>query len=109
MAEIVLAFSTFPVGFDVEALAADLLDRGLVACVTVLPRVRSVYKWEGATETSDEQQVLIKTTRGRVDALWTALKARHPYEVPEFVVVPVLSGNPAYLKWVGEVVGQASA
>ena len=104
MAEIVLALSTFPLGVDVEALASELLDLGVAACVTVLPHVRSVYKWDGATERSDEQQLLIKTSRERVEALWTALKARHPYEVPEFVVVPVLDGNPAYLRWVGESV-----
>ena len=107
MAEIVLALSTFPVGFDVESMAAELLDLGVAACITVLPHVRSVYKWDGATERSDEQQLLIKTTRERIEPLWIALKAWHPYEVPEFVVVPVLEGNPAYLKWVEDSVHQS--
>ena len=100
MSEVVLALSTLPEGFDAAALAGELVGLQVAACVTILPAVQSVYTWEGSLERSAEQQLLIKTTRDRLDALWQALKARHPYEVPEFVVVPVLDGNPEYLNWV---------
>ena len=49
-----------------------------------------------------EQQLLIKTTQGKVEELWQMLRARHPHQVPEFLVIPVLEGNPVYLKWIEE-------
>lgn len=100
MSEIVLALCTVPSEFDAGPLAKDLVDLGVAACVSVLPGVRSVYKWEGVVETAQEQQLVIKTTRPQVDALWTALRSRHPYDVPEFIVVPVTAGNEQYLEWV---------
>ena len=109
MRETVLALTTVPADFDTGTITTALVESGLVACVTVFPAVQSVYRWEGVTEVSAEQQLLIKTTRDRVDALWLELKARHPYEVPEFVVVPIVAGNPAYLKWVVDSVGVSQA
>lgn len=104
MSEIVVAFTTLPADFDVIALARELVGAKVAACVTVLPPVQSVYEWEGTLTVDREQQLLIKTTRGRVAELWEALRARHPYQVPEFLVIPVADGNPAYLKWIGETV-----
>ena len=49
-----------------------------------------------------ERQVVIKTARARVLALWERVREIHPYDVPEFVVVPIIDGNEAYLRWVGE-------
>ena len=105
MTEIVVAFTTLPAGFDVLALARELIAGRVAACVTVLPPVQSVYEWEGALTVDHEQQVLMKTTRARVGELWDALRMRHPYQVPEFLVLPVADGNPAYLKWIVESVG----
>jgi periplasmic divalent cation tolerance protein len=104
MGEMVVALSTVPAGFDAESLAKTLIDLGLAACVTILPGVHSVYRWEGKVESGREQQLVIKTTRDRVAALWTEMKARHPYDVPEFIVLPIVDGNPDYLQWVGESV-----
>ena len=106
MNEIVLALSTVPAEFDPVTLARELVNLGVAACVTVIPAVQSVYMWDGAIETAREQQLLIKTTRAQVDALWAALKARHPYEVPEFVVVAITGGNEHYLAWVRSAVGE---
>ena len=100
MSEIVVAFTTLPADFDVVALARELVGEKVAACVTVLPPVQSVYEWEGTLTVDHEQQLLIKTTRARIAELWDALKARHPYQVPEFLVLPVVDGNPAYLKWI---------
>ena len=61
--------------------------------------MRSVYRWKGAIETAEERQVLIKTTRRRLADLQSSLAARHPFEVPEFLVLPVADGSPAYLQW----------
>src|SRR5436190_17744645 len=104
MTEIVVALTTVPADFDAPALARAIIDARVAACVNILPAVRSVYRWQGAVEEALEQQLVIKTTRESVDALWKALKERHPYEVPEFIVLPVVDGNPAYLEWVRESV-----
>ena len=105
MREIVLALTTVPADFDVSTLARELVEAGVAACVTVLPGVRSVYKWQGVINEDVEQQLLIKTTRDRVQDAWAALQARHPYDVPEFAVLPVIDGNPNYLQWIADAVG----
>jgi periplasmic divalent cation tolerance protein len=64
--------------------------------------MESVYRWEGRIEQETERQVVIKTTRERTAELWDRVREMHPYEVPEFVVVPILDGNDAYLRWIGE-------
>jgi len=102
MREFVMAFTTLPATFDAVPLARELVEAGVAACVNVLPAMQSVYRWEGATQVDAEQQLIIKTTRDRVADLWTALRARHPYQVPEFVVIPIAEGNPEYLDWIGE-------
>jgi periplasmic divalent cation tolerance protein len=104
MHEIVLALSTVPEDFDARSLARALVEAGVAACVTVLPAGRSIYRWGGAVHDDGEQQLVMKTTRAALDALWAALKARHPYDVPEFIVVPVEGGHEPYLRWVGETV-----
>jgi periplasmic divalent cation tolerance protein len=102
MNEIVVACTTLPGDFDAIALARELVADKFAACVTVLPPVRSIYHWEGTVAVDHEQQLLIKTTREGVGRLWDALRARHPYDVPEFLVLPVLDGNPTYLQWVAD-------
>jgi periplasmic divalent cation tolerance protein len=64
--------------------------------------MQSVYRWEGHVEQESERQLIIKTTRDRTLALWDRVRELHPYEVPEFVVVPIVDGNDAYLRWIGE-------
>lgn len=97
--DFVLVLTTVPVSLDVDELARPLLEGRLAACVNVLPPMRSIYRWRGAIESADERQVLIKTVRGRLTELQASLAARHPYEVPEFVVLPVADGSAAYLQW----------
>ena len=102
MEEIVLVLTTLPEDFDAASLARDLIEGRLAACVSVLPLQRSTYRWQGAIESATEQQVMIKTISTRIGELRSTLRARHPYDLPEFLVVPVSSGDPAYLDWVRE-------
>ena len=99
---VVVVLTTLPVDFDVEALARTLLERQLVACVNVLPPMRSLYRWKGSIELAQECQVLLKTQALRVEALRAAVAELHPYEVPEFLVLSVAGGGEAYLSWVVE-------
>lgn len=106
MSEFVLALSTFPTSFDTTELAQELVGSGLAACVTIMPSVRSVYTWDGVPQVDEEQQLLFKTTTDVVDDLWETLQDRHPYDVPEFLVLPVIDGNEDYLRWVEQSVGK---
>ena len=81
-------------------LARDLVTLRLAACANVLSPVTSFYRWEGRDEQATEYPVLIKSTRERYAELESAIRARHPYSVPEIIAWPVEQGLPAYLKWV---------
>jgi len=83
-----------------EKLAAALIEQRVAACVNLLAPCRSVYRWQGAVQHDEEHPVLIKTTAERYAALETAIRAVHPYELPEIVAIPIERGLPAYLDWV---------
>src|SRR4029453_5196852 len=100
--EYVVVLTTLPGDVDGQAFGRTLVGERLPACVNLLPPLDSVYRWEGQIEQESERQVIIKTSRDRVVALWDRVRELHPYEVPEFLVLPIIDGNGAYLKWVGE-------
>ncbi|MFT4047475.1 MAG: divalent-cation tolerance protein CutA [Solimonas sp.] len=83
-----------------DALARALVEQRVAACVSVLPRLRSVYRWQGAIETADEALLLIKHPAVRFDALRAAVLAAHPYELPEVVMVGSDAVHLPYLDWV---------
>lgn len=93
-----LALSTCP-GDAAEAVASALVESGLAACVNIVPRVLSVYRWQGQLQRDDEALLLIKTAESRIEALKQRLLALHPYELPEFIAVKVDTGHRAYLEW----------
>lgn len=82
------------------ALAQSLVSERVAACANVLAECRSVYRWEGKVEQAFEVPVLIKARAERYAEVEAAIRARHPYEVPEIIAVPVAAGLPAYLDWV---------
>ncbi len=98
----VVVFTTFPDETSADAIVRKLVEEGLAACISRFP-VRSVYRWKGNIEDEAEVFALLKTHPRRVDALRERLVALHPYEVPEFLVLPVLDGHGAYLAWLEEV------
>ena len=100
-----MAITTLPGDFDATPLAQELVGAGLAACVNVIPGIKSIYTWKGVPQVDQEQQLFIKTTSDQVDALWDVLRDKHPYDVPEFLVVPVIDGSQDYLRWVDESVG----
>ncbi|MFD7614345.1 divalent-cation tolerance protein CutA [Streptomyces sp. NPDC059828] len=83
-----------------EALARGAVEARLAACAQTSGPVTSVYHWQGAVETSQEWQILLKTTEDRYDALETHLKERHDYATPEIIATPVVRGSADYLEWV---------
>ena len=89
---------------EANQLAKSLVQKKLAACAQVSTPVTSTYWWDGKVEETTEALIYIKTETGRVHAIKEFLKTHHSYDVPEFIVVPIMEGNPAYLKWVSEVV-----
>ena len=95
-----LVFTNLPDRATAERLAGELIGKRLAACVNILAPCRSVYRWKDDLQHDEEHPMLIKTTRERYPALEDAIRAAHPYELPEIVAVPVERGLPAYLDWV---------
>ena len=100
--EYVLVLTTLPATADAAALARVLVAERLAACVNVHQEMVSIYRWEGEVEQETERQIVIKTSRSRVAPLWERVRALHPYDVPEFVVLPIIDGSDAYLRWLGD-------
>ena len=100
-----VALSTVATPEDAERIARELVERGLAACVNVVPGVVSIYRWKGAVERDEERLLVIKTRGERFDALREALVSLHPYEVPELIAVHIEDGHPAYLRWLADSVG----
>jgi periplasmic divalent cation tolerance protein len=86
-----------------EAVALDiariLVKEGLAACVNRMAALTSIYLWQGRLCEESEQLLMIKTTPARYEALEMRLKALHPYEIPEIIAVPVVTGSSQYLAW----------
>jgi periplasmic divalent cation tolerance protein len=95
-----LVLTNLPERAAAERLAGLLVEKRLAACVNILAPCRSVYRWQGAVRHDEEHPMLIKTTAERYPALEQALRAGHPYELPEIIAVPIERGLPAYLQWV---------
>ena len=95
-----LVLTNLPDRAAAETLADLLIAKNLAACVNILAPCRSVYRWKDAVQRDEEHPMLIKTTSERYAALEHALRAAHPYELPEIIAVPIERGLPAYLEWV---------
>ena len=98
----VVVWTTISKTADGHSLASALVEEGLAACVNVLPQMESVYRWKGEIETDREHQLIMKTTAARVPELQARLRQLHEYEVPEFIVTPIVDGSDAYLSWIRE-------
>lgn len=88
---------------DVETasrIARALVEERLVACVNLVPGVRSIYRWEGALQQDSEVLLVVKTRADRAAAIADRVAELHPYELPELVMLPAVGGSLAYLDWV---------
>ena len=99
-----LVLTTCPDAESAEALARGLVEAGLAACVNVVPGLRSYYRWEGRMESASEHLLVAKTRSDRYAAVEGAIRAGHPYQLPEILAVPVAEGLTEYLKWVDDCV-----
>lgn len=105
----VIVLTTLGSDADAVTFVRTLLDRRLIACGTILPNARSIYRWENKIADETEATVLLKTRSGCLDALEQAFEELHPYKVPELLVIPVAAGLPKYLGWIADETGLAIA
>lgn len=94
-----IVITTCPDEATAERIARALVEEGLAACVSILPPMRSIYKWKGKIEDATEQQLIIKSNRDRFPSIMERIRSLHPYELPEIIAVPIADGLPDYLRW----------
>jgi len=99
MADEIVVLSTCSSADEAEKLARLLVEEGLAACVSIVPGVRSFYRWQGAVESAAEWMLLAKSSRSLFPALAAALAREHSYQVPEVLALPVAEGSAKYLEW----------
>lgn len=100
---VVLVYTTFPDCTSAKHVGGELVDRGLAACVNILPGMVSIYRWRGARETSEEVVIIIKTRAGRADEVVSEVERLHPYDTPAIVTLAASGGSQGYADWIREM------
>ncbi|MEZ5565717.1 MAG: divalent-cation tolerance protein CutA [Gammaproteobacteria bacterium] len=104
--EILVVLCTCPDERTGTGIATALLAENLAACVNCVTGIRSMYRWEGQTREDTEVLLVIKTTTSRYAALQALIQARHPYDVPEVIAMPVVAGASNYLDWIRQATSE---
>ena len=104
---IVIVLVTGPDRETLVEIGRRVVENRLAACANVLDGVSSVYRWKGSVEEAGEALAILKTTGARTGALEDSVRALHPYEEPEFIVLPVLGGSDSYIEWVARSVAES--
>ena len=100
----VVVYVTAPKGKPARALAKKIIESRKAACVNVVPAVESFYWWKGKVEAEGEALLIIKTRKRALKALEKVVRSNHPYDVPEFIALPISGGAAPYMTWLrGEV------
>lgn len=94
---------------EARRLGRLAVERRLAACANIVPMMHSIYEWEGSIVEHPEAIVFLKTDKMRLDELTTVLREHHSYSVPCITAFPIEGGNPEYLDWINEQVGERSA
>lgn len=98
----IIIFSTAPSKREAEKIAKALVSKRLVACVNIVPKIRSIYRWKGKMFDEQEFLLIMKSRRSLFAKIKTTLKKLHSYECPELVCLNIEDGLPDYLKWIME-------
>ena len=90
---------------EAKKIGRILVKKRLAACVNLIDAMQSMYWWEGTVQESRETVLIAKTTKQLVSALTAVVKENHSYECPCIVSLPIVAGNPAFLKWIFDETG----
>lgn len=101
----VVILITASIGEEAEKIANKLLTQRKAACVNIIPKVRSLFWWKGELDSADEAVLIVKTKASLVDEIVSLVKEAHSYEVPEVIALPLIGGNPDYLNWMSDELG----
>ena len=96
----IVVLTTVASNDEAVQLVRSLLERRIIACGTIMPAARSLYRWEGKIADENEVVVLLKTRSARIESLEMAFSELHPYRVPELLAIPVAAGTQKYLAWI---------
>ena len=99
MEEYIQVFTTTEKKEDAEKIAKTLLEKRLAGCVQIVGPIESTYWWKGNVETAEEWLLFIKTRKNLYEELEKAVKEIHPYETPEIIAMPIVTGSKDYLEW----------
>ena len=105
MSEISIVLVTAGNEDEAATIGRTLVEERLAACANIVPRIRSIYRWQGKIYDEQEFLIIIKTRTSQFDAVQKRVKELHSYEVPEIISFPVARGLPQYLEWVMEETG----
>jgi periplasmic divalent cation tolerance protein len=100
MTQVIVTLCTCPDKVTAEKIARLLVEGRLATCVNILPNMRSIYSWKGQIETAEEHLLIIKSPQAGYQAIETAIRNHHPYELPEIIAVPIERGLPEYINWI---------
>ena len=102
MTDKILVFTTAVSEKNAKNIAETLVKLRLAACVNILPKLTSIYRWEEKIESAEEWLLIIKTTQKNFTAVRDAITELHTYELPECLSVAIEDGSEAYLKWIAD-------
>lgn len=105
MTDCVFVYVTAPNLEEARKLARSAVEERLAACANVLGSIESYYYWEGKFESGTETALILKTSRGKVEALTERLRSLHSYSCPAIVALPIVGGHPDFLAWIRTEVG----
>jgi periplasmic divalent cation tolerance protein len=100
MTQLLVTLCTCPDKDTAERIARLLVENKLAACVNILPNIKSIYSWKSQVETAEEQLLIIKSSNQGYQAIETAIRSHHPYEIPEIIAFPIECGLPEYINWI---------
>ena len=104
--KVVLVYSTFPTLEAAESTGGSLVERGLAACVNIIPGMTAIYVWQGQRQRDTEIVMIVKTRASLAGVVMEEMRKSHPYETPAMIVLPVEGGSGPFLTW---VLGQTAA
>jgi periplasmic divalent cation tolerance protein len=101
-----LILSTAGSADEARGIARELVERGLAACVNLVPQIESVYRWSGKVENAQEWLLIIKTQAEYFQQVHKTIQELHSYDLPECIALDIASGSEAYLSWIAENTGR---